>query len=389
MADTVGSVQHLGQVLAKAASSDTSLAARLASAGIEAQNVSDRDGLAALPVLSKDELVGLAPAQHSPGDAIASRIFQSPGPIYEAQPPGSDPWRWAPALTAIGLAPGDRVINCFGYHLSPAGAMFDEAVIAAGATVVPAGIGNQIAQVQAITDLGVRGYVGLPSYLKALIDVHADNGGTREDFGVEYALVTAEPLPDSLRAELLEWVPVVRMAYGTAEVGLIACEDGSGPGLRVDEEVIVEVCEIGTGVPITEGEGEVVVTVLRDVAPVVRFGTGDLSAWAEYPSRLQGVLGRVGQATKVRGMFVHPRQAEAVLRSEDSIVGGRFVITRAQNRDHLRCEIVVGQKADASSDRLVQRVDDTIRNLIRVRAEVVLVEGIPSESPVLVDERSW
>ncbi|MDN5587795.1 MAG: phenylacetate--CoA ligase family protein, partial [Brevibacterium sp.] len=196
-------------------------------------------------------------------------------------------------------------------------------------------------------------------------------------------------LPDSLRTELLEWVPVVCMAYGTAEVGLIACEDGMGPGLRVDEEVLVEVCEIGTGVPITEGEGEVVVTVLRDVAPVVRFGTGDLSAWAEYPSRLQGVLGRVGQATKVRGMFVHPRQAEAVLRSESDIIGGRFVITRAQNKDHLRCEIVVGPGADAGSDRLVQRVEDTVRSLIRVRAEVVIVEGIPSESPVLVDERSW
>lgn len=385
MADDAEHAQDLSSLLIRAAAHDSNLAERFASVGLEPAAVTDLDALAVLPVLPKDDLIDKKPARGPAGSTTPARIFQSPGPIYEAQPPGKDPWRWAPALEEIGLRPGDLVINCFGYHLSPAGAMFDEAVIAAGATVVPAGIGNQAAQVQAITDLGVRGYVGLPSYLKALIEVHSGNGGTKETFGIEYALVTAEPLPDSLRSELLDWVPSVSMAYGTAEVGLIAHEDGRGPGLRVDDGVLVEICEIGTGVPLTEGEGEVVVTVLRDAAPVVRFGTGDLSAWAQYPSRLVGVLGRVGQATKVRGMFVHPRQAEAVLRSEEGITRGRFVITRTDDVDHMRCEIVVSHESADAIDRL----EDAIRNLIRIRTTVVVVADIPEDSPVIVDERQW
>lgn len=387
MADIAERVQDLSSLLVRAAVNDSNLAARFASAELEPGRVRDQDALAQLPVLSKDDLVGRVPERCAAESVAAARIFQSPGPIYEAQPPGDDPWRWAPALSEIGLRPGDRVINCFGYHLSPAGAMFDEAIVAAGATVVPGGIGNQFAQVQAITDLGVRGYVGLPSYLKALIDVHAGNGGTRETFGIDYALVTAEPLPDTLRAELLRWIPVVRMAYGTAEVGLIAVEDGEGPGLRIGDGVLVEVCEIGTGIPLTEGEGEVVATVLREAAPVVRFGTGDLSAWADYPTRLTGVFGRVGQATKVRGMFVHPRQAEAALRTEDSVKGGRFVITRADEKDHMRCEIAVAPSSNPAE--VSERLEETIRNLIRIRTAVVIVDEVPEDSPLIVDERQW
>ncbi len=171
------------------------------------------------------------------------------------------------------------MLNCFGYHLSPAGAMFEEGVLAVGASVLPGGIGNQDLQVQAIADVGVTAYVGLPSYLKTLIERYDAAGLPAERWQLTKALVTAEPLPDSLRALLQERVPTVLMAYGTAEVGLIAFETEPGGGLLPAPGVHVDVCDLGTGEPITEGEGQVVVTLLRDEYPLVRFGTGDLSAW--------------------------------------------------------------------------------------------------------------
>src|SRR5699024_5256976 len=177
-----GRPEGLSDLLQELVAEDPELAQRFADAGIEAAQVDDVRQLDALEVQPKDDLVAARLGHRR--SWMPQRIFQSPGPIYEAQPPGEDPWRWAQALRSAGLRQGDRVINCFGYHLSPAGAMFDSAVIAAGATVLPAGIGSQQLQVQAIRDLDVRGYVGLPSYLKALIDVAAEAGQTPADFPV-------------------------------------------------------------------------------------------------------------------------------------------------------------------------------------------------------------
>lgn len=383
----------LGELLEQLVRDDPALGERFDAAGLVPSQVEDVRQLDLLPVQLKDELVASRMEQNR--QWTPRRVFQSPGPIYEAQPPGHDPWRWVEALRSAGLQPGDVVINCFGYHLSPAGAMFDSAVVSAGATVLPGGIGNQQLQIQAIRDLNIRGYVGLPSYLKALIDTAAEMGMTPQNFPVGYALVTAEPLPADLREALQEWVPVVRMAYGSAEAGLIAYEDGSGPGMVEGPEIDVQVCDISTGTPLRAGEGEVVVTLPRREAPLLRFGTGDLSAWITDEDgevrvdernrrRLTGILGRTGEAVKVRGMFLHPRQAESALQHVAGLNKFRFVITREDHRDVVRCEYVA-----ASDDDLDAVLQDRIRSALRFNAQVIRVEEIPADGPTLVDERSW
>ena len=379
------------------AAADPGLRARLDAAGVRTEEVRSPADLDALPVQSKDEMV--AQRSHVLSGPAPARIFQSPGPIYEAQPAGEDPWRWGEALASAGMRAGDVVINCFGYHLSPAGAMFDEAITAFGATVVPAGIGSQQLQVDAIRDLQVRGYVGLPSYLKALIDLHLSTGGTEEDFPVEFALVTAEPLPPSLRAELERCVPIVRMAYGSAEAGLISYEDGEGPGMVQGAGIVVAVCGIRTGEPLDAGEGEVVVSLVRETAPLVRFGTGDLSAWVLDDSgapmtdsagrrRLVGVLGRVGQAVKVRGMFLHPAQIRTVVSSLPRVAALRFVIDREQHRDAVVCEAVPAAGDAESAEAVLAEVAERIRTQLRFRAEVRAVEAWEGDE-LIVDRRTW
>jgi phenylacetate-CoA ligase len=317
--------------LVRRAGSVPALADRLTAAGLSGPDVRDGD-VASLPVLTKDDVLDLQRRRPPFGGLLAEdarpvRVFQSPGPIYEPQLSGPDPWRWAPALTAAGIGAGDTVLNCFGYHLSPAGAMFDEGCLAAGATVVPGGIGNQDLQAALIADLGVTAYIGLPSYLNALVERYDAAGLPADRWRLSRALVTAEPLPDSLRAQLRERVPTVLMAYGTAEAGLIAYETEPGGGLVPAPGVHIEVCALDTGEPISTGEGQVVVTVLRPDHPLVRFGTGDLSAWTPGPDgdlRLAGVLGRVGEAVKVRGMFLHPRQARSVMDEVGGVSAWRF-----------------------------------------------------------------
>ena len=392
-----GQDTDVSRLVQAAAERDPALRQRLADAGLEAASVTEAGALTAVRVQSKDEMV--AARAHVLGGETPRRVFQSPGPIYEAQPAGEDPWRWREALEAAGLTPGDIVLNCFGYHLSPAGAMFDEGVIAAGGTVLPAGIGNQQLQVQAIRDLGIRGYVGLPSYLKALLDLHAADGGTAESLPLEWALVTAEPLPDSLRRELESWGVRVRMAYGTAEAGLIAFEDGTGPGLVTAAGITVEVCDIADGTPLDAGPGEVVVTILRESAPLIRFGTGDLSAWVPGGGadgsggpdgsggrRLAGVLGRTGQAVKVRGMFLHPAQVRAAAAQIPGIDGLRFVLDRADHRDTAVAEVVVTPGADEAA--VVAAAAEHIRSALRFRAEVRPVAHVDPDEPI-DDRRSW
>lgn len=372
------------------------LAARFEAAGIDPAGVTSVAALSELPVLPKDEVVALQGQDPPFGGMLADgaavvRVFQSPGPLYEPQLDGPDSWRWGQVFTDLGLGPGDTVLNCFGYHLSPAGAMMEAGALAAGARVLPGGIGNQDLQVQAVADLGVTAYAGLPSYLKALIERFDEAGLPRERWLLDKAMVTAEPLPDSLRALLTERVGTVRMAYGTGETGLLAYENGDGAGLVLADGVLVQVCDLTTGAPLTDGtEGEVVVTVLRPDYPLVRFGTGDLSGWMLGPDgslRLRGVLGRTGAAVKVKGMFLHPAQVASVLGGAPGVADYRFVIGRQDHKDTLRCEIVPEPGTDEAA--LVAAVADRVREGLRFRADVVAVaELTPGEGPVL-DTRAW
>lgn len=372
------------------------LDARLAAAGL-ADGIDDLDGLDRLPVLSKDALPGLQ-REHPPlggllaGDAHVVRLFASPGPIYEPQRGGVDPWNWSPALTACGIGAGDVVLNCFSYHLSPAGSMFDEACRAVGAVVVPAGVGGADLQAQVIADLGVTAFIGLPSYLAALVERFDAAGLGRDRWLLAKALVTAEPLSDALRASLRERVDTVLMAYGTAEAGLIGHETEPGGGLVVPEGTFVEVCDPAEGTLAEPGEaGEVVVSVLHADYPLVRFGTGDVSRWMladDGRPRLAGVLGRVGAAVKVRGMFVHPHQAREVVSALGSVgvMAGRFVVRKEGDRDVIVLEVRTSEGADA--DAVAAEAVRLSRDRLRVRPDVVAVDAV-DESAVLVDERVW
>jgi phenylacetate-CoA ligase len=394
LADRISQYVHgldaaVAATVSEAAARVPAFAERLAAADIkEVHEVADLDRL---PVLGKDELIAAQRAAPPFGGAVASnarlrKVFASPGPLFEPQLDGTDPWHWAEALRAAGFGVHDRVLNCFSYHLSPAGAMFEEGVLALGATVIPAGVGNQELQIQTAVRVGASAYTGLPSYLKALLEKAAALG---EPLVIRRALVTAEPLPDSLRDWLASSVDTVHQAYGTAETGLLGYETAPNSGLALPDGVLVQICDPATGAPMDDDSiGQVVVTLLRPEQPLVRFGTGDLSAWrlgADSSLRLAGVLGRIGEAVKVRGMFLHPRQAAQALAAEPGIAAYRFVIDRIEHRDTLRCELVLAPDADAG---LADRVREKIRSQLRLAADVVCVPAL-DDGPVLDDRRVW
>jgi phenylacetate-CoA ligase len=384
-----------GAALAAAAAPGrtTALDDRLRSAGLAA-GATTIEEVEALPVLSKDDVPGLQEGRGYAGmvgpDAEVARVFASPGPIYEPQLAGTDPWRFAPALASCGFGADDLVLNCFNYHLSPAGMMFDEASRAVGARVLPAGVGMTEVQARAVADLAVTAYIGMPSYLAALIEAF-DAAHRPERWRLERALVTAEPLPPELRARLRERVPVVLMAYGTAEVGLIGHETEPDAGLVVEESTYVEICDPDSGRPVPAGDpGEVVVTVLREGGfPLVRFGTGDVSRWvdgADGGIRLAGVLGRVGAAIKVRGMFVHPHQAASVRAAlaADGVADARFVVEADGATERLVLEAVLAGGADAEA--VADAAERRCRGELRVRPALRVVERL-EEGPVLLDGR--
>jgi phenylacetate-CoA ligase len=287
------------------------------------------------------------------------------------------------------------VLNAFGYHLSPAGAMFESACLELGARVVPAGVGNLDLQVQACVDLGVTAFVGLPSYLKALLERAEAAGEDPRAWPLARAFVSAEPLPPSLRAWLAERVPVVRQGYGTAETGNLGFESSAADGLHVPDDALVQVCDLSTGAARYDGgEGQVVVTILDARGPVVRFGTGDLSAWATDEAgdasigtpRIRGWLGRVGDAVKVRGMFLHPRQVEQVMAEVPEVEGWRFVVDRVDHRDVLRCELVPAGAADVGALRSAVR--ERVRSGLRFDVEVTAVGALAGDGPI-ADVRVW
>lgn len=391
---------RIAATLPLAATRIEAFGARVRAAGLEPHELVDVEALDRIPVLSKDELLELQAAAPPFGgllapDARVRRVFQSPGPLYEPELATPDPWRSTPALVAAGFCLDDLVLNAFSYHLTPAGAMLEAGVLALGATVVPAGVGNLDLQARCCLDLGVTAYVGLPSYLKALIERAESLGATPETWPVTKALVSGEPLPPSLRKWLRRWTPTVRQLYGTAEAGLIGYECEAEAGLHVAEDALVEVCDLSTGEPIWDGrEGQVVVTLFSSDHALVRFGTGDLSAFLTEPCpcgsatpRLAGWLGRVGEAIKVRGMFLHPRQAQEAIGTTPGVARYRFVVDRVGHRDVLLCEIVVGD--GRRDDELAQTVRGRIRDVLRLDAEVSIVDALPADEPLLVDRRTW
>ncbi len=368
-------------------------------AGVDPDAVTDREALAALPVMRKSELMALQADSPPFGGLIPgtigdyANVFASPGPIFEPVPRRVDPFRLARALFAAGVRRGDLVHNTFSYHFTPAGAMLEGGARAVGCTVFPAGIGQTELQVQAIARLRPNVYVGTPSFLNILLDKAVEVSADASS--ITKGLVSGEALPPSLRAAIGERGVAVMQCYATADVGLIAYESPALEGMILDEGAIVEIVRPGTGDPVAEGEvGEVVVTPLNPDYPLVRFATGDLSAVMPGPSpcgrtntRIRGWMGRADQTTKVRGMFVHPSQVAEVVRRHAEIVRARLVVNSVDNQDvmTLRCE------SETDDAGIAGAVAASVRDVCKLRGEIEFVPPgtLANDGKVIEDARTY
>ncbi len=374
--------------------------------GVDAAAITSRSALAQLPVTRKSELKDLQKSALPFGGLTTtatgklSRIFMSPGPLFDPEGKGDDWWRYARPLHALGVRSGHLIQNCFAYHFTPAGLMVEGGAAKLGCPVIPAGIGQTEMQVQAMSLLKPTVYVGTPSFLKIIIEKALELG---EDISsVKYALVGAEALPPSLRSWLIEHgVPHVLQTYGSADIGNIAYETLSNghvnPGMVLDETLILEIVRPGTGEPVPEGEvGEVVITSFNPDYPLIRFATGDLSAILSGASpcgrtnlRLKGWMGRADQTTKIRAMFVHPSQVADILKRHPQILKGRLVVSGEMGNDQMTLQCEVADLNSASND--AEAIIASIRDVTKLRGEVKLVAAgsLPNDGKVIEDARSY
>jgi len=367
-------------------------------AHVDPQAVTTPAALAQLPVLRKAELVDLQRQARPFGGLAATglgtirRIFASPGGIYEPEGAAPDYWRLARALFAAGFREGDLVHNGFAYHLTPAGSMLEGGLHALRCTVIPGGTGQTEQQVAAIGDLHPAGYVGTPSFLRIILE-RADAQGIDMSSLVK-ALVSAEPFPASLRDAWIARGIHGYQVYATADLGSIAYETPAREGLVVDEGVLVEIVRPGTGEPVAVGDvGEVVVTPLANADyPLIRFGTGDLSAMLPGVSpcgrtnaRIKGWLGRADQTTKVKGMFVHPGQVDAIVKRHPEVKRARLVVDNREGSDRMILHVEVCNVDAQLADAIV----GSIRDVTKLRGEVMFraVDELPNDGKVIDDLR--
>lgn len=372
--------------------------ARLEQAGLTPADIQTHDDLVKIPIMRKDDLIAKQ-AENPPFGGFLScemsdlqAVYQSPGPIHEPMPHGTDLGNWGVALKGAGFKPGDVSLVALGYHMTPAGASIHSGINATGGVVIPGGIGNMEQQLQAMVAFNCTGYAGLGSYLNALLDKAAELG---YELNLNKAFLLAEPLPPALRTKLEGLGISVFQAYGTAECGNLGYDTPAMNGWHVPDNVILDICDISTGEPLPDGEtGEVVVTLLNpNYAATVRFGVGDLSAIIPDsrtdggPLRIAGWQGRLtGSATKVRGMFLHPIQLTNFMkRFEPEIDGFQAVVTRENHRDNLAIELVPSAGAQ---DDLTGRVQAAARENIKFKLTVSEVTELQGEGPIR-DERDW
>ncbi|MDA5092698.1 phenylacetate--CoA ligase family protein [Aliiroseovarius sp. KMU-50] len=363
--------------------------------GVDAAIITSVADLAALPVLRKSE-IGKAQAANGPLGGYAAlathkfaHIFQSPGPIYEPGGVGHDWWRMGRFLNACGIGEGDIVQNCFGYHLTPAGMIFENGARAVGATVVPAGVGQTELQVRAAADIGTTAYAGTPDYLKIILD-RADADGIK--LKITKAAVGGGALFPSLRQEYTDRGITCLQSYATADLGNVAYESDAMEGMIVDEGVIVEIVRPGTGDPVAPGEvGEVVVTSLNPDYPLIRFATGDLSAVMNGESpcgrtnmRIKGWMGRADQTAKIKGMFVRPEQVADFVAKHSEVAKARVIATREGEMDAMTVQV----ETDATDPApFVKSVVETLK--LKGRIEIVAKGSLPNDGLVIDDQRVY
>ena len=393
----------LPQQIAHAQQASAAFASILA--GIDAASVTTRQALAQLPVTRKYELLERQQAARTSGGHVFGgfsalgfgpgmrRVFASPGTIYEPEGTRGDYWRMARAIYAAGFRSGDLIHNSFSYHFVPAGSMMETGAHALGCTVFPGGTGQTEQQVQAMAELQPAGYIGTPSFLKLIVEKAADMGVALPS--VKRALVSAEAFPPSLRDWLAERGIAGYQCYGSADLGLIAYETEAREGLVLDEGVIVEIVRPGTGDPVPEGEvGELVVTTLNPDYPLIRFGTGDLSAvlpgacpTGRTNTRIKGWMGRADQTTKVRGMFVHPGQIATIAARFPQVQRARLVVSGEMANDHMVLQVETLETAEG----LAHLLSEAIREVTKLRGDIEMVApgSLPNDGKVIEDMRSY
>jgi phenylacetate-CoA ligase len=371
--------------------------------GIDSFGIQSWAALATLPVTRKHTLLERQQASR-PADPFGGfaavvrgrnmpRIFASPGPIYEPDVARPDYWRLGRALFAAGIREGDLAHNSFSYHMTPGAFMMESGAHAIGCSVFPAGTGQTEQQLAAIADLRPDAYIGTPSFLRILLEKALASGSDVSSF--KRALVSGEAFPPSLRDWLADQGIAGYQCYATADLGLIAYETEARQGLVLDEGVIVEIVRPGTGDPLPVGEvGELVVTTLNPDYPLIRYGTGDLSAvlpgtcpTGRSNTRIQGWLGRADQTTKVRGMFVHPGQIAEIVKRFPEVLKARLVVTGEMANDAMTLKVEVS----ASTDGLASRIGEAIRDVTKLRADVDMISpgSLPNDGLVIQDARSY
>ena len=377
---------------------------------VNATDINSRAALATLPVTRKSDLHALQKQQAPFGGLNTtpvgqlSRVYMSPGPIFDPEGRGQDWWRFARPMYAAGVRAGGLLQNCFSYHFTPAAFMVEGGAARIGCAVIPAGAGQTEMQVQAISHLRPDTYIGTPSFLKIIIEKAQELGA--DISSIKKALMSAEALPESLRSWFVEHgVPHVLQAYASADIGSIAYETSSGgaraPGMVLDEDLILEIVRPGSGDPVAAGEiGEVVVTLFNPDYPLIRFATGDLSAvLTDAPpspcgrtnTRIKGWMGRADQTTKVRAMFVHPSQVHDVTRRHPEIVKARLVVSGHMAQDVMTLHCEVADPAEAAAAASAAAITESIRDLTKLRGEVrfAAIGSLPNDGKVIDDVRDY
>ena len=401
-------ISALPQAIARAMANAPAVAVQLQ--GVDPFTIDSREALARVPVIRKHALLeaqqharttlpGAGPAERifggfsSIGWGQALRVFASPGPIYEPESARSDYWRFARALYAAGFRSGELAHNCFSYHFTPAGSMMETAAHALGCTVFAGGVGQTEQQVRVIQDLEPHGYMGTPSFLKIILE-KADEMQVQLP-SLRCAMLSGEAFPPSVRDWLSARGIQAYQAYGSADLGMIAYESVAREGLILSEDILLEIVRPGTNDVVPDGEvGEVVVTTLNPDYPLIRFGTGDLSATMPGTSpcgrtnqRIRGWLGRADQTTKVRGMFVHPGQIAEVVRRFPEVLRARLVVSGMAGADLMTLKV----ETQSAPTHLNERLQESVRDVTKLRAvvEQVVPGTLPNDGKVIEDTRTY
>lgn len=382
---------------------------RFDQAGVRPEEIQGREDLARVPVRTKDEIISMQQANPPFGGLLAvpmdqiKHVFFSPGPLYEPEADNDrTPFEMARLVFEwSGFGPGDVVLNSLSYHLVPAGLLVDRTLVEMGCTVIPGGVGNSDLQLKMMVDLSVTGYAGTPSFLMQLLQKAEEFGYEfNRDIKLKKIVTTAEPLPLSLRQTFVEKYSLsVGNCYATAELGLLALDTAGQMAMRLLPEPIIQIVDPDTGKSVGPGEaGEVVVTNFSRAYPLIRFGTGDLAVKidanpgaSKQEERMIILVGRRGEAVKVRGMFVHPNQLRFAMGQVTSVASFQGIVTRPENRDVFTVKVALAEEA-ADPSALADKLKESIRNACRVRVdeiEFVGPESIPADAPGIFDGRSW